>query len=82
MIAQASGNDPTQERYETDMTEKKRTTVTTIETVEVWTIRRVVPAPGDEHDVLISEEIAQPTVPSLSEVNNSSGTNDDRSTEG
>lgn len=39
------------------MSDKKRTTVTTIETREVWIIRRAVPEPSDEAVTLTPQEI-------------------------
>jgi hypothetical protein len=60
------------------MSEKKRTTVTTIEKHEVWIIRKAVPQPSDEAGMLIPTAIAElPAVPSLSELNNSSETNEE-----
>jgi hypothetical protein len=52
--------------------------VTTIETHEVWIIRRSQPEPPDEAGVLTPEEIAQPaTVSPLSEGANSSETDEE-----
>jgi hypothetical protein len=60
------------------MREKKRITVTTIETREVWIIRKAVPEPADEAATLIPNEITQlPAVSSPSELNNSSETNEE-----
>ena len=42
------------------MSEKKRTTVTTIETREVWVIRRSVPELPDERVTITTLETAQP----------------------
>lgn len=42
-----------------DMSEKKRTTVTTIETHEVWIIRRVAPEIAEEPGTITSLETAQ-----------------------
>lgn len=42
------------------MSDKKRTTVTTIETHEVWIIRRVVPEPAEEAVTITTVETAQP----------------------
>jgi hypothetical protein len=42
------------------MSEKKRTTVTTIETHEVWIIRRPVPEVPDEEVTITTLEITQP----------------------
>ena len=58
------------------MSDKKRRTVTTIETHEIWIIRRLQPEPPDEAGALTPDEIAQAaTVSPLSEDNNSSETN-------
>jgi hypothetical protein len=60
---------------ERNMSEKKRTTVTTIETHEVWFIRKVVPE-RSEVEVLIPDELATPPqVSPLRELNNSAETN-------
>ena len=57
------------------MSAKKRTTVTTIETHEVWIIRRAVPDNSDDAAMLLPTEIVQlPPVSTLSELNNSSQT--------
>ena len=42
------------------MSEKKRTTVTTIETREVWIIQKVVPDPAEEAVAIATSETAQP----------------------
>jgi hypothetical protein len=56
--------------YGNDMSDKKRRTVT-IETHEVWIIRKAVPAPSDEAVTLTPQEICpQPTIPPLAEDNN------------
>lgn len=56
------------------MSDQKRTTVTTIETQEIWIIRRAVPELL-ESDVLSPEEITQasPVIP-LTEANRDSET--------
>jgi hypothetical protein len=60
------------------MSEKKRMTVTTIETREVWIISKVVPEPANEASTLTPNEITQlPAVSSPSELNNSSETNEE-----
>ena len=60
------------------MSNKKRRTVTTIETHEVWIIRRSQPEPPDEAGVLTPGEIAQPaTVSPLSEGANGSETDEE-----
>ena len=60
------------------MSEKKRTTVTTIETHEVWIIRKAVPEHSDQGATLLPTEIAQlPAVSSSSELNNRSKTKED-----
>jgi hypothetical protein len=52
------------------MSDKKRTTVTTIETHEVWIIRRAVPEAPDEAVALMPHEIRpQPAIPALAEDN-------------
>ena len=55
------------------MNYKKRKTVTTIETHEVWVIRRAVPDPAHEAVTNTPMDIAQPTtvVSSSSELNSS-----------
>ncbi len=61
-----------------EMSEKKRTTVTTIETHEVWIIRKAVPEPADEAGTLIPTEITpSPAISSSSELNNRSETNEE-----
>jgi hypothetical protein len=53
------------------MSDKKRTTVTTIETREVWIIRRAVPEPSDEAVTLTPQEICpQPAIQPPGESNN------------
>jgi hypothetical protein len=62
------------------MSDKKRTTVTTIETHEVWVVRKVVPSVADEAERLVPPEIPQTAAVSpLSEVNDSSQTIEDES---
>lgn len=46
--------------HESNMSDKKRTTVTTIDTHEVWVIRRAVPEPSDEDATIMPAEIARP----------------------
>jgi hypothetical protein len=54
-----------------DMSDKKRTTVTTIETHEVWIIRRIATEPNQEAVTLPTQEIGpQPAIPPLGESNN------------
>ena len=58
------------------MTEKKRTTVTTIETRETWIITRAVPEPAAA--TLLPAEISQLSDASpLRELNNSPETNEE-----
>lgn len=60
------------------MSDKKRTTVTTIETHEVWIIRRSVPEISGEAEVIVPREIAQPTQgQALGEHNNTSPANEE-----
>ncbi len=59
---------------ESDISEKKRRTVTTIETHEVWIVRKVVPEVADEAETRVPLEIPQPAISPLSEVNDSSQT--------
>lgn len=55
------------------MSEAKRTTVTTIETREVWVVRRTVPEVATEVATFTPPETAQSvTASTLSEANNSS----------
>lgn len=44
------------------MSDKKRTTVTTIETHEVWIIRKAVPELSDDAAAIMPVETAQPRV--------------------
>lgn len=54
-----------------DMSEKKRTTVTTIETHEIWIIRKAVPEPPDEAVTLMPQEICpKRAIPPFGESNN------------
>lgn len=58
------------------MSEKKRTTVTTIETHEVWIISKAAPEPADKAGTLIPAEVTPlPAVSTSSELNNDSETN-------
>lgn len=61
------------------MSDKKRRTVTTIETHEVWIVRKVVPGVADEAETLVPLEIPQTAASPLSEVNDSSQTIEDES---
>ena len=64
------------------MSEKRRTTVTTVETHEVWVLRRVVPEPLDEAGTLIPTEITPvPAISSSSELSNLSKTNEEEEDE-
>ena len=62
-----------------DIGDKKRRTVTTIETHEVWIVRRIVPGVADEAQTLGPLEIPQPAISPLSENNPSSQTIEDES---
>jgi hypothetical protein len=58
------------------MSEKKRTTVQTIETHEVWIISKAVPELADKAGRLIATETTPlPAVSTSSELNNDSETN-------
>lgn len=62
------------------MNDKRRRTVTTIETNEVWIVRKVVPGVADDAETLVPPEIPQTAAVSpLSEVNDSSQTIEDES---
>jgi hypothetical protein len=56
---------------ESNMSDKKRRTVKTIETHEVWIVRKVVPSVADEAETLVPLEIPQTPASPLSEVNRS-----------
>ena len=62
-----------------DIGDKKRRTVTTIETHEVWIVRRIVPGVADEAQTLVPLETPQPAISPLSEVNEGSETIEDES---
>ena len=56
-----------------NVSEKKRTTVTTIETHEIWVVRGTVPEAASELGMFTPPETAQSvTASTLSEANNSS----------
>ncbi|MGH9880871.1 MAG: hypothetical protein ACRD6N_05495 [Pyrinomonadaceae bacterium] len=59
--------------------DKKRRTVTTIETHEVWIVKKVVPGVADEAETLVPLEIPQTAASPLSEINDSSQTTEDES---
>jgi hypothetical protein len=59
-----------------DISDKKRRTVTTIETHEVWVVRKVVPGVADEAETLVPPQTASSP---LSEVNDSPQTIEDES---
>jgi hypothetical protein len=64
------------------MSEKKRTTVTTIETHEVWVVRTAVPEPADEAGMLMPTELTPaPAVSSSSELNHFSRINEEEEDE-
>jgi hypothetical protein len=63
------------------MSEKKRTTVTTIETHEVWIIRRVMPDPQDEPETINLVQIKPPDAamsPPSSEFDGASETSEEQ----
>jgi hypothetical protein len=64
---------------ESDIRDKKRRTVTTIETHEVWIVRKVVPGVPDDAERLVPLEIPQTAASPFSEVNDSSQTIEDES---
>ena len=59
---------------ESDIGDKRRRTVTTIETHEVWIVRRIVPGVADEAQTLVPLEIPQSAASPLSENNHSEET--------
>jgi hypothetical protein len=60
------------------MTDKKRKTVTTIETHEVWIIRKLVPEPADAEGIVRPREISKrKQFSTLGEANNDSEASDD-----
>lgn len=59
---------------ESTMSDKKRTTVTTIETHEIWIIRRVVPELSEVEALTPDEIVQQAPVSRLIEPNNDSET--------
>jgi|GEM_PF-2300087 hypothetical protein len=62
-----------------DISDKRRRTVTTIETHEVWIVRKVVPTVTDESETLVPLELPQTAASPLSEVTNSPQTIEDES---
>jgi hypothetical protein len=63
------------------MSDKKRTTVTTIETREVWIIRRAVPEPSDEAVTLRPQEICPlPAILPLGESDNTQNKEEEEKT--
>lgn len=80
MLARASGNNLRAHMSgKSDISDKKRRTVTTIETHEVWIIRKVVPVVADEAQTLVPLVIPQPASSPSSEVDDSSQTIEDES---
>ena len=80
MLARTSGNNLRANMSgKSDIGDKKRRTVTTIETHEVWIVRRIVPGAADEAETLVPLEIPQPAISPLSEVNESCQTIEDES---
>jgi hypothetical protein len=55
---------------ERDMIDKKRTTVTTIETHEVWIVRRGTPEIHDDSVTPMPETEPQPAIPTMAKDNN------------
>ena len=62
-----------------DISDKKRRTVTTIETHEVWIVRKVVPGVADEAETLVPRETQQTASSPLNEVNDRPQTIEDES---
>ena len=60
-----------------DIGDKKRRTVTTIEAHEVWIVRRIVPGVADEAQTLVPVEISQTAASPLSENNPSEETSEE-----
>jgi hypothetical protein len=59
------------------MTDKKRKTITTIETHEVWILRKLVPEPADAQGMHSpTRDIQAETVSTLSTANNDSEASD------
>lgn len=81
MLVRAGGNKlDTNMNEECYMSDKKRRTVTTIETHEVWIVRKIVPGVTHEGETYPPLEIPQTaTVSPLREVNDSSQTIQDES---
>ena len=75
MLARTSGNNLRANMSgKSDIGDKKRRTVTTIETHEVWIVRKVVPGVADEAETLVPLEIPEPAASPLSENNPSEET--------
>ena len=73
MLARTGGNNLRANMSgKSDVGDKKRRTVTTIETHEVWIVRKVVPGVADEAETLVTLEIPQTAASPLSENNKSS----------
>ena len=70
MLARTSGNNLRADMSgEKETSDTKRRTVTTIETHEVWIVRRIVPGVADEAQTLVPLEIPQTAASPLTEIN-------------
>jgi hypothetical protein len=70
MLPQFSGNNLRADMSgEKETSDTKRRTVTTIETHEVWIVRRIVPGVADDAETLVPIEIPQMAASPLSENN-------------
>ena len=77
MLARTSGNNLRANMSgKSDLGDQKRRTVTTIETHEVWIVRRIVPGIADEAP-LVPVEISQTAASPLSENNPSEETSEE-----
>ena len=75
MLARTGGNNLRANMSgKSDIGEKKRRTVTTIETHEVWIVRRIVPGVADEAEALVPLEIPQTAASPLCGINDSEET--------
>jgi hypothetical protein len=80
MLARTSGNNlGANMSGKSDIGDKQRRTVTTIETQEVWIVRRIVPGVADEAQTLVPLEIPQTAASPSSEINDSSQTSENES---
>lgn len=68
MLARTSGNNLRADMSgNSDIGDKTRRTVTTIETHEVWIVRKIVPGVADEAETLVPLEMPQTAASPLSE---------------